>query len=59
MTSVLMVIKDDGPRVCVWMMEDDLDVDSAIEHVEAGVVMEVSVHFEKTESRNSRMSELR
>ena len=45
-TSVLLVMYDDGPRV--WVMED-LVPDSGIEHVEGGPT-DVSVHREKMES---------
>ncbi len=46
-----MVMKDDGPSV--WTSEEDFVVESTVEQVDAGVAVELSVHLEKTESRNS------
>lgn len=48
-TSVLLVMKDDGPRV--WTI-DDLVEDSGMEQVESGLTAELSVHLENMESMN-------
>lgn len=51
MISVFFVMNEDGPRVCVYCVED-LPVESAMDvlHGELGAMAEFSVHLEKTES---------